>query len=45
MTDLVWNFRPNWVREVRESLEWLTTVAGSPKGVEQRMSMRTAPRR
>lgn len=43
----VWPFRPNWEagQAVLERLEWLTSIAASPLGVEQRRQLRLSPRR
>lgn len=43
----VWPFRPNWEagQAVLERLEWLTSIAASPLGVEQRRQLRISPRR
>lgn len=45
MSETLWPIPPNWAQGVNETLEWLTSVADSPAGVEQRMSLRTHPRR
>lgn len=44
-THPVWPFEPNWTSSVGETLEWLTDVLASPKGAEQRRTMRYFPRR
>lgn len=48
MADLTlpcWSFPPNWAGGVLEALEWRSSVATSPKGVEQRRMLRLSPRR
>lgn len=40
-----WTFAPNWTAPVVEQLQWLTDVLASPRGGEQRRSLRIAPRR
>ncbi len=40
-----WWVRADWSYPVTERLEWFTSVAKSPYGVEQRRSLRLAPRR
>lgn len=42
---LIWPFKPNWASAVNESLEWMTDVLKSYNGTEQRISLRTHPRR
>lgn len=41
----VWPFEPNWTSSVGESLEWLTDIMQSPRGSEQRRTMRFFPRK
>lgn len=40
-----WTFEPNWAGTYTEALEWLTDVLTSPKGAEQRRSLRLYPRK
>lgn len=40
-----WTFEPNWAGTYTEALEWLTDVLTSPKGAEQRRSLRVYPRK
>jgi hypothetical protein len=41
----VWPFEPNWSGTYTEALEWLTDILTSPKGAEQRRSLRLYPRK
>ena len=41
----VWSVMPNWQNGITERLEWLTDVLTSETSVEQRRSLRPAPRR
>ncbi len=40
-----WPFRPNWISDLTETLDWKTRVLDSKSGAEQRMAMRLSPRR
>ncbi|NSZ63485.1 hypothetical protein G6L16_009045 [Agrobacterium tumefaciens] len=40
-----WTFEPNWAGTYTEAFEWLTDVLTSPKGAEQRRSLRAYPRK
>lgn len=40
----VWSLLPDWADGITETLEFLTTVAESPLGVEQRRGLRITPR-
>lgn len=40
-----WTFEPNWAGTYTEALEWFTDVLTSPKGAEQRRSLRLYPRK
>ncbi len=41
----VWPFEPNWSGTYTEAMEWLTDILTSPKGAEQRRSLRLYPRK
>lgn len=41
----VWPFEPNWTSPVGETLAWVTDILQSPRGTEQRRSLRYFPRR
>jgi hypothetical protein len=41
----VWPFEPNWSGTYTEVMEWLTDILTSPKGAEQRRSLRLYPRK
>lgn len=41
----VWPFEPNWSGNYTEAMEWLTDILTSPKGAEQRRSLRLYPRK
>lgn len=42
---VLWPFGPNWARGIDDSLEWNTSVLTSFDGSEQRIRMRSKPRR
>lgn len=41
----VWPFQPNWAQPMTEQLSWLTDVMEAYDGTEQRVELRTYPRR
>lgn len=42
---LVWPFEPNWANSVSEKLSWLTDVMTAFDGTEQRVELRSKPRK
>ncbi|WP_233113225.1 phage tail protein [Aggregatibacter actinomycetemcomitans] len=40
-----WSFMPDWSEDVRENLQWLTSVHQSVTAAEQRIARRLSPRR